>query len=243
MKNGILKSASTLFVMILFLTACNAQKYGKVKGSGNVINKTRNVGSFEQIGVSGSFDVTLKKGDEGRIDIKIEDNLLPYLITEVSNGKLKIKWKNGTNISTNKGVYVTVYYQSINAVGLSGSGDVISKDVIKSDNFEVSVSGSGDIELEVDTNHLHASVSGSGDVDLSGTTNEFDASVVGSGDIDAYGLISDKASLKISGSGGMNLTVKKELEARVSGSGDIKYKGNPKIEDIKVSGSGNVRSY
>ena len=169
--------------------------------------------------------------------------MLPYLITEVSNGKLKIKWKNGTNISTNKGVYVTVYYQSINAVGLSGSGDVISKDVIKSDNFEVSVSGSGDIELEVDTNHLHASVSGSGDVDLSGTTNEFDASVVGSGDIDAYGLISDKASLKISGSGGMNLTVKKELEARVSGSGDIKYKGNPKIEDIKVSGSGNVRSY
>ena len=243
MKNVFLKSVSSLFVMILFLTACNAQKYGKVKGNGNVISKTRNVGSFEQIGVSGSFDVILKKGDEGKIDIKIEDNLLPYLITEVNNGKLKIKWKSGTNISTRKEIYITVYFNEINAIGVSGSSDIVVKDLIRSNKFSVSVSGSGDIEFEIETDHLSASVSGSGDLDISGTAKTFEAAVAGSGDIDAYGLTSDKADLKISGSGGMTLTVKNELEARVSGSGDIKYKGNPKIEDIKVSGSGNVSNY
>ncbi|NOQ92949.1 MAG: DUF2807 domain-containing protein [Flavobacteriaceae bacterium] len=232
--------------MTLLITGCNAQKYGRIKGSGDVISATRTVGSFEKVGVSGSFDVYLvkgKEGKEGKIDIKIEDNLLDYLVTEVKDGKLKIKWKKGTNISTRKGVVLTVYFKGINAVGLSGSGDIVAKDLIKTDHFKVAVSGSGDIDLELEANTLEASVSGSGDLDLKGEVKEFSASVAGSGDISAYDLSSEKADLKVSGSGGMTLTVTKELKAKVAGSGDIKYKGNPRIEDIKVSGSGNVGTY
>lgn len=243
MKNLVLKSVASLFVTILFLTACNAQKYGKIKGSGKVINETRNVGSFEKIGVSGSFDVYLVKGNEGKIDIKVEDNLLAYLVTEVKDGKLKIKWKKGTSINTRKPVVVTVHFNNISGVALSGSGDIIGKDLIKADHFDVAVSGSGDIDLEVESNTMKAAISGSGDIDLKGKVNEFNAAVVGSGDISANGLNSEKANLKISGSGGMTLTVNKELVARISGSGDVKYKGNPKVEDVKVSGSGNVSSY
>jgi len=53
----------------------------------------------------------------------------------------------------------------------------------------------------------------------------------------------EKAELKISGSGSIGANVEKEIVARISGSGNIKYKGQPRIEDIKVSGSGNVSSY
>lgn len=243
MKKILVKSIASLFVMTLFLTSCNAQKYGRIKGSGDIITATRTVGSFDKVGVSGSFDVYLVKGKEGKIDIKIEDNLLDYLVTEVNDGKLKIKWKKGTSISTRKGVVLTVYFKDINAVGLSGSGDIVAKDLIKTDHFKVAVSGSGDIDLEVVANTLEASVSGSGDLDLKGKVKEFSAAVAGSGDISAYDLSSEKADLKVSGSGGMTLTVTKELKAKVAGSGDIRYKGNPRIEDVKVSGSGNVGTY
>lgn len=243
MKKTLIKSIVSLFIMTLFVTSCNAQKYGRVKGSGNVINASRTVSSFEKVSVSGSFDVYLVKGKEGKIDIKIEDNLLDYLVTEVDDGKLKIKWKKGTSINTRRGVVLTVYFEDINAIGLSGSGDIVAKDIIKSDNFKVAVSGSGDIEFEIEANTLGASVSGSGDLDLKGKVNEFTAAVAGSGDISAYNLSSNKADLKVSGSGSMTLTVNKELKAKVAGSGDIRYKGSPRIEDIKVSGSGNVSSY
>lgn len=243
MKKVLLKSIAALFVSILFLTSCNAQKYGRIKGSGNIINETRNVGSFEKVAVSGSFDVFLVKGNEGKLDIKIEDNLLAYLVTEVDNGKLKIKWKKGTSINTRKAVILTVYYKDIEAVSLSGSGDIIGKDLIKSNNFEVAVAGSGDIKLNVKTNEMDAAISGSGDIDLEGSSENFTAAIAGSGDIDAVNLKTDKAELRISGSGGITITVLNELIAKISGSGDIKYKGNPKIEDIKVSGSGDVRTY
>jgi len=243
MKKTLIKSIVSLFIMTLFVTSCNAQKYGRVKGSGNVINASRTVSSFEKVSVSGSFDVYLVKGKEGKIDIKIEDNLLDYLVTEVDDGKLKIKWKKGTSINTRKGVVLTVYFEDINAISLSGSGDIVAKDIIKSDNFKVAVSGPGDIEFEIEANTLGASVSGSGDLDLKGKVNEFTAAVAGSGDISAYNLSSNKADLKVSGSGSMTLTVNKELKAKVAGPGDIRYKGSPRIEDIKVSGSGNVSSY
>ena len=243
MKKVFLKSIAALFVTILFLTSCNAQKYGRIKGSGNIINEIRNVGSFDKVAVSGSFDVFLVEGNEGKLDIKIEDNLLAYLVTEVDNGKLKIKWKKGTSINTRKAVIITVYYKGIEAVSLSGSGDIIGKDLLKSNNFKVTVAGSGDIKLNVKTNEIDAAISGSGDIDLEGSSESFTAAIAGSGDIDAVNLKTDKAALRISGSGGITITVINELNAKISGSGDIKYKGNPKIEDIKVSGSGDVRTY
>ncbi len=243
MKNLILKSKLIIVVSLLFITSANAQKYGRVKGNGNIIHKTRNVGSFEKVDVSGAFDIYLVNGKEGHLDIKIEENLLPYLVTEVDGGNLKIKWKKGSSISTRKGVVITVQFNAINAVALTGSGDIVAKDKIKADHFKAAVSGSGDIELEVFANSIKAAVSGSGDIDLKGSAKFFEAVVAGSGDISALNLKTEKAEVKVSGSGDVEIMVQNELKARVSGSGDVTYKGNPKIQDIKVSGSGNVSSY
>ena len=151
--------------------------------------------------------------------------------------------EKGTNISTHRGVQLTVYFESIEGVAMSGSGDIVSKDVIKADNFDVAVSGSGDISLVLEVNSTEARVSGSGDLDFKGSSGEFSARVSGSGDIAAYDLKTNTADVRISGSGGMTLSVSDKLYARISGSGSVKYKGKPKIEDIKVSGSGKVSSY
>lgn len=243
MKNLLLKTFGISLLMAFVLTSCSAQNWGKVKGDGNVITEKRSVGDFDELGVSGSFDIFLVKGKEGELTIKIEENLLPYLVTEVDNGKLKIKWKTGTSINTRKGVEITVAFENIEAIGLSGSGDIVGKDIIKSDNFEVAVSGSGDIDLELDVQKMNAAVSGSGDMDLKGTARNFEAAVAGSGDIDGINLKTEKAALRVSGSGGITITVLNELDAKVSGSGSVKYKGNPSVEDVKVSGSGTVSTY
>ena len=242
MKNRLLKLSVSVVAIVLFFTNCEAQKYGKIKGDGNVINETREVSNFDKISVSGSFDIDLVKGNEGLIKIKIEKNLLPYLITEVENGKLKIRWKRGTNVNTNRGVHLIVHFKEINDIASSGSSDINSNDLIKTDNLGVAVSGSGNISLQVDVDELNARVSGSGDLEFKGTADNFKAAMSGSGDIEAFSLETNTANLKISGSADITISVKEELYARVSGSGDITYKGNPKIEDIKVSGSGEVSS-
>ncbi len=204
---------------------------------------TRSVGSFDGVGVSGSFDVFLVEGNEGKLDIAVEENLEPYLVTEVKDGTLKIKWKNGVNIRTSSKTTVTVHFKNINSLAMAGSGDIVGKDKIKGNSLDIAVAGSGDIEVEMEVEQLETAISGSGDIELSGSATEFEAAVSGSGDVDAYDLKTEKAELKISGSGSIGVSVEKELVARVSGSGNIKYKGQPRIEDIKVSGSGTISSY
>jgi hypothetical protein len=51
-----------------------------------------------------------------------------------------------------------------------------------------------------------------------------------------------KARCRVSGSGNIALNVSKELDASISGSGDIRYSGNPPSVRTKVSGSGDISS-
>lgn len=240
MKATIIRTISVITLLICFATSLNAQR---VKGNGKLIEKTRQVGDFEALGVSGSFDVFLVKGQEGKVIVNVEQNLEPYLVTEVQNGTLKVRWKKGSNVRTTKSTKVTVHFEDLSGVALAGSGDITSKDRISTDELDIAVAGSGDIRLEVEAMESKAAISGSGDIELNGTSKSFEAAVAGSGDIEAYDLKSEKAELKISGSGTIHANVANELFARISGSGNIKYKGNPRIEDVKVSGSGNVSTY
>lgn len=238
-----MKKAIILLAVLVLSTSCvQSQWFSRTKGNGNVVNKTRNVGDYDQISVAGSFDVNLVSGTEGKLAIKIEDNLLEFLITEVVNGKLKIKWKKGTNVSSRKGVYITVPFKDLDAVTMSGSGDIIGEDTINAADFYTSVSGSGDITLKVKANNVISKVTGSGDVTLTGSTKTLETRVTGSGDYHGFGLSADSVTAKVTGSGDVSIVANNELNARVTGSGDIEYRGNPEKQDTKVTGSGDITS-
>ncbi len=237
-----MKKLITIIILLAFTTSINAQWFKRVKGNGNMITKTRSVGEYDKIVAGGSFDVKLVSGTEGEITIYIDENLLEYLITEVENDKLKLKWKKGSNISTRNKILITVPFKDISGVTLSGSGDVFSEATIKASDFKAILSGSGNMKLAVKSTYLSSRISGSGNIRLSGAADKLEYAISGSGNINGYELVSNEADVRISGSGGIKTNVTENLKARIAGSGNIYYKGNPKRQDTKVSGSGNVSS-
>jgi len=237
-----MKKLITILVIFAITTSINAQWGKRVKGDSNMVTKTRNVSNYDRVAVGGSFDVKLIEGEEGKLTLRVDENLLQYLITEVKDGKLKIKWKKGMNISHRSDILVTVPFKDIDEVSLAGSGDVYSEDTIKATNFKTALSGSGDIKVKVNATDINTALSGSGDISIAGTTGTLKCAISGSGNISAYELISNEADARIAGSGNIKLNVKDNLKARISGSGNIHYKGDPKRQDTKVSGSGNVSS-
>lgn len=239
----IMKKLSVLLCAGLISLSCSAQWGKTIKGNGNNVTIERNTGDYDGVAVSGWFDVDLVSGNEGEITLQGEENLLEYIITEVKDGKLVIKTKKGVNLKTSSWkseIRITVPVESINTVSMSGSGDIVGKTTIKTDKFTTSMSGSGDITLDIDTGSISANMSGSGDINLSGNTTDFDATISGSGDIEAYDLEADNVNATISGSADIQVTAKKSIKARVSGSGDISYRGNPEKVDTKTSGSGDI---
>ena len=106
--------------------------------------------------------------------------------------------------------------------------------------LDVSLAGSGDIVLDIETTAVEGSIAGSGDLTLKGNTDDLNAKVAGSGDFHGFTLQANNTTVSVAGSGDAEVVCNKSLKARVAGSGDIEYRGNPDMEDTKVSGSGTI---
>lgn len=234
------KSIQLVVFSALFFTTIASAQWSKIKGNGKVVTEKRTTAGYDEINVSGFFDVVLISGTEGAISIQGEENILPYIKVEVEGNILKIYTEKNVNIDTKKDIVLTVPFEQISFVSLSGSGDVMSKNTIVSPTFKAKLSGSGDLTLDVKTADFESNLSGSGDVILTGSSDNFVSKTSGSGDVDAVNLVTKNANLTISGSGNMKVNCTESLVARVSGSGDIEYKGDPQKKDTKVSGSGDI---
>ncbi|MEM7379871.1 MAG: head GIN domain-containing protein [Bacteroidota bacterium] len=227
-----MKKSLLTILLISFLSNAIAQS-----------TERRDVGDYDQVSVSGWFDVTLVEGTEGEITLEGKSSQLKYIDTEVRDGRLKIEWTKRTNINpfySFSKVYITVPVEDIDAVYLSGSGSVIGEKALNADRFSAKLSGSGKIELDLVTEKINTAISGSGDIILSGKTTDLDVEVSGSGDVKAFGLEADFVAASISGSADVNVNAKEKIWARISGSGDVNYIGSPDKIDSKISGSGSV---
>ncbi len=213
-----------------------------ISGNGNIRTEKRNTGDFKSVKTSGSIDVEINNGDTYSVSAEDDDNILPYIVTEVNDGTLDIHYRNNTSVTNDHAkVYITA--PSLDRVIISGSADVDIRDVLKnSQKIEVSISGSGDIKGAVDAPAISADINGSGNVDLKGRTKDFDGNISGSGDLNCGHLQSENATVTVSGSGNVHVFASVHLKASTFGSGDIYYGGNPQNPEIHTAGSGSVQA-
>ncbi len=240
-----MKKVFLLFgICLLSLSCVNAQWNGKkVKGNGEMVTDTRSTDSYDEIKLVGSMNVRLVAGNEGNIKVEAESNLQEYIVTEVNNGTLKISTEDGYNLSPKKEILITVPFEELDNISVTGSGDIWTQDVIKGDALQLQVTGSGDMKLELAVKNVEGKITGSGDVKLKGSSQNFECMVTGSGDFDAYELTAENVEARVSGSGDIMVYASNSLKASVSGSGDIVYKGNPEKEDFNTHGSGSISSH
>ena len=237
-----MKTITAILALMLISTTSNAQFYTKkIKGNGTVISKTRTVSNYHKIGVAGNFNIQLIKGEVGKLTIKADENLMEYIVTEVSKGKLKIKPKKGYKIRSRKNIEVIVPYQKMESVSLAGSGHITAKSTLKEENLKLNIAGSGNINLPVATNSLKTSIAGSGNINLQGNTQNFKCSIAGSGNFNGHQLKAKIATISIAGSGTVRINAIDELHTKNVGSGSVYYYGNPRVIKTKSVGSGSVK--
>lgn len=261
-----------LSAILLITSASYAQK-----------RETRDVSTFTKISFRTAGKVYVKQGSPQKVEIEGSGEVLEKIKTKVEGGKLSIgpeeKW---TNWNWGKDEKVTVYITvaSVEALSVSGSGELIAQTKITGSDINLDVSGSGSLTAEIEAGDVDTDVSGSGDINLKGKFKSLKADVSGSGRVSVSGTINGKADFEISGSGkveasgsadsmsaeisgsgkvlGANfvtntckidiagsgdveITVNKDLDADISGSGTVLYKGNPAHVNGNASGSGSVK--
>ncbi|HEU5366654.1 MAG TPA: head GIN domain-containing protein [Hanamia sp.] len=232
MKNFIFLLASSLIFM-----SC-----ASISGNGNVRDENRDISAIQTVKTSGSIDVEIKDGNDYSMVVENDENLLPYVVTDVNNGVLNIHYKNGYSIM-NDHAKVMVTAPSLDKLVTSGSGDITSNGTIKSNQqLQIATSGSGDVNASVDAPSVKVTGSGSGNISLSGRTKDFDCKISGSGDVKCQNLKSENAVIRVAGSSDVHVFASVSLKVNVTGSGDVTYSGNPASPEIHIAGSGTVKA-
>ncbi|GHN00674.1 DUF2807 domain-containing protein [Cytophagales bacterium WSM2-2] len=184
--------------------------------------------------------------DDNRITAYVTMSTIEYLSVagsgdligegKLSTGDLELK------VSGSGSLQIETDSKGMLNADVSGSGEIEVKGNCK--DFDSSISGSGKVNAQVAiSGRADVSVSGSGKIVARGTANEIKAKISGSGKVLASDLEVSKCQVRISGSGDVEINVKDALDASVSGSGSVTYKGNPSQLNSHSSGSGHVRKF
>lgn len=237
-----MKTLISILTLLIVSVNLNAQVFTKnIKGNGKLITENRNLSDYDKISVAGSFEVKLVKGKEDAISIIADENLMKYIETEVENGHLKIQQKKGYQLKSTKTIEITVSFEMIDAISLAGSGNVRSEDTLNATNLNLNLAGSGEINLPVSTKNLASHIAGSGNIKLSGNADVFRCEIAGSGNLEGDDLKATASHINIAGSGNVKVLAVSEIHAKIVGSGDVIYTGNPAIEKLKSIGSGTIK--
>lgn len=266
-----MKHITILLALLLVTSLLNAQT-----------KETRNVSAFTKISFRIPGKLFLTQGNTQKVEIEGNTSALKEIETEVTDGKLVIGHEDNWSFSkTNEkfNVYITV--KDIDALSVGGSGSLLGQGKFTADDIDLSVSGSGSMQIDVDASgNMEANVSGSGHMDVkghcknyssdisgsgtvvvalvivgnadigisgsgkteaSGSAKKVKTQISGSGRVLAANLETEECNVTMSGSGQVEINVKNSLDANISGSGTVLYKGNPSHVNGHSSGSGHVR--
>ena len=233
-----------LIVVALFtLSIASACGVGRtVRGSGDIITEERDVSGFDRVSLSGIGDVTIEVGDEESLTVITDDNIMPYVRTEVKNNTLILDFDDGTfnrGYDPTDGIKFELVVTDLNRVDISGAGKMYVGE-LETEKFVVNNTGAASIEIDsLKADELVVKQTGAGSIVASGQVQGQELNNTGAGSYQAGELESETAIISISGVGSATVWATESLDISISGLGNVVYYGSPRITQ-SISGLGNL---
>lgn len=213
-----MKNIALIFLISFSLASCTKSLVGK----GDTITETRTVTAFTGVRLEGNGNATITYSENQEVKVSGFENLLTFYKTYVDNGVLVLKFDEDHYNVRNNNINVYIKVPAIASLYINGSGKISMSDYMLGNKISATINGSGDIYC---TNSKY---------------NESRLEINGSGYLHTQEMQTKNAEAIIHGSGNIDMHCSQSLKVSISGSGDIRYWGNPTSIDTQISGSGHV---
>jgi len=211
-----------------------------INGSGKTIIEGREVSGFERVKINSAGEAEIVQGENEGIVIEAEDNLLPYITSNVFAGELVIDVKAGVGITPTRPIRYTITVKNLEEVRTSGAAKVTLRPM-KAGDLSLSSSGAGAFEvIDLTASSLSIKISGAGSINASGSATSVDIHISGTGSVDAQNLKTSQTRVNISGMGSATVWATETLDSKISGAGSVSYYGSPSLTQ-ENSGLGSVK--
>jgi hypothetical protein len=231
-----MKSLLFFAAIVIIATSCS-----QISGSGNIIKQKRETGAFTGVEAGGAFEVEIKTGATTEVIVEGDDNIIPFIKTNVVEGILEISRKG--SLSFGNGHYkVFITVPSLNYINASGASNIKAIDELKnSENINMEVSGAANINATVNAPIITIEASGASHIELTGKTRKFTAEASGSANVKCASLQSENADLSANGASTIHAHASVSMIATASGAASIYHLGTNNITE-KVSGAASIKS-
>ncbi len=190
---------------------------GDVDGSGNVVTESRALGPFHRVSFSGIGHLVLEQTGSSSLTITAEDNIQPFLVSEVVDGWLTLGVAPNTDLGRVQQIEFRLTVPALDALSVTGAARVDA--------------------TNIDTDRLDVVVTGATTVTIAGRADQQDITIRGASTYDAAALESRTVTVDGTGASRVVVRVSETLTARVRGASTVTYIGNPTVHVDGRAGS------
>src|SRR5690606_5698403 len=151
-------------VCVMMLSACEKDL---VRGKGEIVTELRDTDNFTAVSVSGNTELYIRRGEELKVELRGYSNLMNYYSTRVGNGVLKLGYRDNVKVrNDNMKVYLTM--PTLTGLVVSGVADVEIEGAFPHvPEFHTTISGDADVDFEGtgSTDKFQLTISGSAEIE------------------------------------------------------------------------------
>jgi hypothetical protein len=177
---------------------------------------------FNKIQASGVAKIYYTSSDTSRLKMVGSTRDMDNTETRVEKGTLYII----TRGKYDDPISIFVSNNSLNDVTCSGANTFKTVNKIKADSISFSVSGTANLNVQLESKKVNLVQSGAGEVTMSGNTEGMKAEVSGASMLRSYDLVCRNASISVAGASHAKVYVTDRIVANASGASSIKIKGD-----------------
>ena len=209
-------SISILSALLISLGGCDWQG---IRGNRVITTEQRPIGAFANIEADGAFQIEWKSGAPA-LSITTDQNLLPYIKSEVNGDKLRLH--STERLRPTHGIKVIVSSPTLNGAQFRGA---------------VRFSA-----LQLSGANFFLESQGASRVTLTGKVGELTAGMTGASKLKAEALQTGRTELSLTGASKAEVNVTDTLKVSITGAGKVVYSGNPRSVERDVTGAGTIRA-
>ena len=240
-----MKKIFVLLIVSLGLFSCS------IVGSGEVKLEKRNLENFKNIIVKGNVNVEISQAkDTSFLVVEAQENLFPKIDTKVKGDVLTIKVK-GIDFAKSKEIKIFTSIENLSLIKLMDNAKMISKNFyeeetsnINLDNLNIELSGNSNLILKglnvLGLTKIFLKDNANLEIEVSKGISQ-EVLMEGNSTYQAYHFFTDNVNIENKSRNEAKIAVKKIINAKIFGDGDISYIGNPKINK-EGKGKGKLRT-
>jgi hypothetical protein len=210
------------------------------------VRETRVASGFSRVEIDGQAEVVLRQGSSEGLTLEASAQALRDIETVVSGKTLVIEvtdhrhwWDWVLGGASTRTPRITIDFIQLERIEAAGSVRFVAPS-LKTDDLRIDFAGASALRIgDLQASRLRIDGAGAVKIEIAGKVSAQFVDLSGASWYAAGGLVSDSASLQVSGAGKALINAAKSLKVEISGAGVVNYIGNPKLEQ-EISGVGKI---